>query len=126
MRPAEKNGPNVQPEVSFLRLALCSHLHVSSFVQGDSDFDIKSASLKLDADMLAQAKVNYRVEFPVKEAAAPSQGFAAAASDNFGSKLNKGANRSKAKRSHVDDVPSSNKRQKVSHKRWSNKSWKKC
>jgi hypothetical protein len=45
----------------------CDHLHATLSLQGDSDFDLKAASLKLDNELLDEAKALYMVEFPAKE-----------------------------------------------------------
>jgi hypothetical protein len=45
----------------------CGHLHATLSLQGDSDFDLKAASLKLDNELLDEAKALYLVEFPAKE-----------------------------------------------------------
>jgi hypothetical protein len=50
-------------------------------LQGDSDFDLKAASLKLDNELLDEAKALYLVEFPAKEH------VAAAAKDPYGGSL---------------------------------------
>jgi hypothetical protein len=100
-------------------------LHALLSLQGDSDFDLKAASLKLDNELLDEAKALYLVEFPAKEH------VAAAAQDPYGGSLaessapkkhvfkkkGKGKGKGKSSGHHVASDAARN------HNEWSSNDW---